>query len=445
MRHPYTSTLAASLLVLGATSMASAQSGPPVAELLPAMVVETSKIPAAGGTGHTDHFTPDPSQLGALYELNRLIAVQVGSFPMGPATFATTVQGPDGQNYSVSETSAFTVGDGRLSLGIGYQATTFTTADDVDLRSSEINLYLPHRDTGGGVADRDMMRQVVSLRLNRKIASFALTYGVSDRTDFGVVVPFVQVAADARVTSHIVRTATGTDEGVHAFDPIGLANRTLPRYCSNLEAGFNPEALECHGSATARGFGDIVVRGRHRLVDGPGGVAVGVDVMLPTGSRDEFIGLGAFRVRPNVTVSAPTGRFIPRARVDYTWSEGELSPALGGVSRDVPDEIGVGAGFDALFGSRTTLAVDVLARRIDGLPEIGTTTLEFPARPASSYVGVDALSVTGTRAVVQTTAAVGLRVSLPADVTGQMSVLMPVGRVGLQPGPMAVFSLTRGY
>lgn len=444
MRHPYTSTLVASLVMFGAAT-ASAQSGPPVAELLPAMVVETSKIPVAGGTGHTDHFTPDPSQLGALYELNRLIALQTGGFPTGPATLAATVQGPDGRNYSVADTSAFTVGDGRLTLGVGYQATTFTTADDIDLRSSEINLYLPHRDTGGGLADRDMMRQVVSLRLNRKVASFALTYGITDRTDFGVVVPFVQVAADARVTSHIVRTATGTDEGVHQFDPIGLANRTLPRYCSNLEAGFNPDALDCHGSATARGIGDLVVRGRHRLMDGPGGVAVGVDVVVPTGSRDDFIGLGAFRVRPNVTVSAPTGRFIPRARVDYTWSEGDLSPALGNVSRDIPDEIGVAAGFDTLFGSRTTLAVDVLARRIDGLPEIGTANLEFPARPSASYVGVDALSIGGTRAVVQTTAAVGLRVSLPGDVTGQMSVLMPVGRVGLQPGPMAVFSLTRGY
>src|SRR5690606_25643190 len=134
----------------------------------PTLVLETSAIPAAGGTGHTDHFTPDPSQLGALYELNRLFALQIGGFPTGPGTFAATVQGPEGQNYSVSDTSALTVGRGRLTLGLGYQATTFATADGLDLRSSEINLFFPHRDVGGGIADRDMMRQVASIRLNRK-------------------------------------------------------------------------------------------------------------------------------------------------------------------------------------------------------------------------------------------------------------------------------------
>lgn len=441
---------AAGMLVL-ATGTASGQSGPSVAELLPTLVEQAAVIaPGPAGEDHSRHFLPDEATLAPLRELNRVLAVQVGAFPVGPVTLAATPAGAEEGHHSVSDVSAFTVGNNRLTLGVGYQATTFATLDDLDLRSSEINLYLPHR-AGVDESDRDMMRQVASIRLNRKVASFALTYGLSDRADIGVVVPVVQVAADARVTSHIVRTATGRNTGVHQFDPLGGANRTLPRYCSELESvPVDPESLQCHGSATARGIGDIVLRGRYRLTGGEAAVAVGTDVRLPTGSRDNFIGLGAFQVRPAVMVSVPAGRFIPRARVDYTWSEGELSPALGSVDLEVPDEIGAAVGLDARFLGRAVLAFDVNVRRIDGIRELTTTTLEFPSRgagalPSASYLGRRALATGDARAILLTNTAVGLRVAMPGDVTAQMSVVVPVGSAGLQPGPMAVFSVTRGY
>ena len=448
MMKPSTFVLAFGLLIATAGS-AAAQTRPPVAELLPALVTESSVIAPGQSGDHSRHFMPDEASLASLRELNHVLAVQIGAFPTGPGTLAATAAGPDGRNHPVGPTSAFTLGSGRLALGFGYQATTFTTLDGLDLRSSEINLYLPHQP-GGDEADRDMLRQVASIRLNRKIFSLALTYGMGERADVGVIVPIVQVAADGRVSSHIVRTGSGTDTTIHQFDPIGGANRTLPRYCSELEANFDPDAVQCHGSATARGIGDIVVRGTYRLAGSGGGVAVGADVRLPTGSADDFIGLGAFQVRPAVMFSADAGRFVPRARVDYTWSEGELSSALGNVSLDVPDEIGAAAGLDARVASRTTLAFDVHVRRIDGIRELTTTNIEFASRgagplPSAAYIGRDALAAGGARAILQTTAAAGLRLALPGDVTAQMSVLVPIGDEGLQPGPMAVFSLTRGY
>src|SRR5690606_10441553 len=144
----------------------------------------------------------------------------------------------------------------------------------------------------------------------------------------------------------------------------------------------------------------------------------GADIRLPTGSSDDFVGLGAFQVRPAVMFSAPGDRFVPRARVDYTWSEGELSSALGNVSRDVPDEIGAAAGLDARIATRAMLTFDVQVRRIDGIRELTTAAIEFPSRgagalPSASYVGRDALATGGTRAILQTTGAVGLRVAMP--------------------------------
>jgi hypothetical protein len=292
------------------------------------------------------------------------------------------------------------------------------------------------------------MQQVLSLRLNRKVFSFAWTYGMSDRADIGVILPIVQVAADARVTSRVIRTGSSINPAEHQFDPLGGASRTLPRYCSEVESGFDPDALECHGSATARGIGDVVVRAKYRLGGTAASVAVGADVVVPTGSTANFIGLGALQVRPNVTFSAAAGAVVPRLRVDYTWSEGELASDLGGgVDRSVPDEIGVAGGFDAHVSRHVAIVVDVAVRRIDGLREFSIGSAAFPGRDydGGTFVGEGALHAGGVRTVMQMTGAGGVRLSLPGNLLGQMSVLVPLGDEALRPGPMAVFSLTRSY
>jgi hypothetical protein len=439
-------------LFMASTVPVSAQQSTSVAELLPSLSADAAVITAGASGDHRNHFAPDLSTLSALFELNRVVALQTGGFPFGPSSLAASTLSSDGRSLPVAggnaADSAFTVGGGGMTLAVGYQATTFDTLDGLDLRASEINLFLPHAPATGTVADRDILQQVVSLRLNRKVVSVALTYGMGDRTDVGVIVPIVQVAADARVTSRILRTGSSRGPAEHQFDPIGGANRTRPRYCSDFEAGSDQDALQCHGSSTARGIGDVLLRARYRFGGTSAGMSVGADVRLPTGSADNFIGLGALQVRPNVTFSALSGRFVPRVRVDYTWSEGELSSDLGGdIDRDVPDEIGVAAGLDAAVNRRVSLVFDVAARRIEGLREFTTGTIVIPGRgtDGSNFSGQDALLAGGLRTVMQIMGGAGVRLTLPGNLLGQMSVLVPVGDGGLQPGPMAVFSLTRSY
>lgn len=445
------SAILAAVLIAATAVTASAQQTTSVANLLPSLVAEAAVINAGASGDHQQHFAPDPSALSALYELNRVVALQAGGFSFGPSAIGASMPGVDGRRAPIvggsAAPGAFTLGDGGLALAFGYQATTFDTVDGLDLRGSDINLFIPHTAATGTASDRDLMQQVVSLRLNRKVFSFALTYGIGSRVDVGVIVPLVQMAADARVTSYILRTGSLEDPAVHEFNPLGGANRTLPQYCSELEAGFNADALQCHGSSTARGIGDVVVRAKYRISGSGGGVAIGADVRLPTGSTDNLIGLGAFQVTPNVTFSGGSGRVVPRARVDYTYSDGELSSQLGGgVDRSLPAEIGVAAGLDAAVASRVTLVFDVAARRTDGLRELSTGTVVFPARGfgATDFAGENALVAGGSRAVLQIMGAAGLRAVLGA-VTAQLSVLVPVGHEGLQPGPMAVFSLSRSY
>lgn len=182
---------AAAVLLVG-VGLAHGQTQPSVATLLPEIVADAAVI-TAGATGdHRDHFVPAPGSLAPLYELNRVLAVQAGGFALGPSSLAATVASSDGRLLQAAgggADTAFTLGAGRMSLAVGYQATTFDTLDGLDLRASDMNLYLPHTGVTGTPSDRDLMQQVVSLRLNRKVVSIAWTYGMGDRADVGVVLP----------------------------------------------------------------------------------------------------------------------------------------------------------------------------------------------------------------------------------------------------------------
>lgn len=452
---------AAVLFLAGAAPAAAQAQEPPVSRLIPDLV-NISAVINKGETGdHREHFVPGLSSAGVIYELNRAIALQSAGFPLGPTSAVVVSRGPTGANqprlFGAGYTdTAFSLGSGDLLFSVAYQTTTFEKFDDIGLRNSEMNLYIPHAPVTGDVSDRDMMRQVLSFRLNRKVISFTLGYGWRDRVDVGVVVPIEQIAAEARVTSYIVRTASDQTPAVHEFDIIDRANRTFPRACSpiaQLEI-IDPKELECHGSSTARGIGDIMVRGKVKLFGAASALAVAVDLRLPTGNSDEWLGLGATQVRPALVWSLDAGRVGARARADYTWSNGDLSSRLAegadGLDLSVPDEIGLGFGIDADIAPRTTLALDLFGRRISDMRQFSSGDAVFPSRgagplPSAPFVVDDALLLGGSRDLTQVMAALGMRFDIPGGVMAQVSALVPVSGGGLQPQSMAVFSLTKRY
>ena len=452
-------TFCTAVVLLAAAVPAAAQE-PPVSRLVPELIASAAVI-GRGETGdHREHFLPGLSTLGVIHELNRSIALQAAGFPLGPVSPVVSSRGRSGTEqpalFGAGYTqTAFGLGPKRLLFSVSYQTTTFDTFDDLDLRDSPIHLYIPHAPVTGDDSDRDMLHQVVSLRLNRKTVAFALNYGVGPRIDLGVVLPVVQVAAEARVTTHIVRTASAQNPAVHEFDIIDRANRTFPRYCSDQEVPAPSQtSLECAGSSTARGIGDLLFRGKFALVNASAtALAFSVDVRLPTGDADELIGLGATQVTPALAWSLDAGRIGARARAEYTWSEGDLSSRLAegaeGLDLNVPDEIGLGIGIDADIAPRTTLALDVLGRRTTNMRQFSTGTLVFPGRgpgaAPADFIGEDALVQGDTRTLTQVMAALGLRFDVPGGVVAQVSALIPVSGGGLQPQSMAVFSLTKRY
>jgi len=126
--------------------------------------------------------------------------------------------------------------------------------------------------------------------------------------------------------------------------------------------------------------GDVVLRGKYRAISGArAGLALGLDVRVPSGEERDLLGTGATQVKGFLIGSAHLGAFSPHVNGGYTWSSR---------NRPIPDEIDYTAGFDWALSPRLTFIVDALGRTLrksQVLREV-VTTFEYNVNPSTDPV-----------------------------------------------------------
>jgi hypothetical protein len=164
----------------------------------------------------------------------------------------------------------------------------------------------------------------------------------------------VRVSLDAGVFARVDRVATsGTP--IHVF------------------LGSNADTSSQTTSGNATGIGDIVLRTKYRVMkSGPGGLAAGLDLRLPSGNEEDLLGLGTTQAKFILIGSTEMGRIGPHFNVSYAVA-GESS--LQDV--DIPNEFGYTFGLDAVAG-KATLAFDIIGRTLIDAGRFGDTTRTFP-------------------------------------------------------------------
>jgi hypothetical protein len=387
--------------------------------------------------------------------LNVGIAQQLTTFPQstswgGHLDDTKEVTGPIARS-SFAERAA-TLGKGVFSFGFGQQSVHYDRLDGIDLENGDLTLVFQHNNCCGPNAfpgtvtdltpdfERDLLEQKVGIDIDRNVFATVLEFGVTDRIDFGVVVPFVKLDMHTRVFSRILRTATpptdaeehGNAIPVHAFDPLGLSNRTT------------------YASAHARGIGDIVVRGKAQLVKTEdGGVAVAVNVSLPTGDEEDLLGTGVLRVEARGIWSQQFGRVGAHLNGGYTTSGGSLPDSLVAPvdplsvrsvvynQLDLPDEINIVGGVEVAVAPRVGISGDVIARQIRNTWQFAGAPATFPSRtpgasPAAVTVASD-LQALGQDNITQILAGLGMRVHIGRPLLLSFDVLLPVSGDGLMP------------
>jgi len=308
-------------------------------------------------TGHAAHFGSQPGAQATLTQLNRSIAAQLATFPLGSSSGGFTYTfDPELGVFNRSTDSfgpifaerALTAGKGKFSFGANATHTTFDSFEGESLRDGDITLYLTHADLNrdGGHLDfffeGDTIKSNLFLTVEADTAAFFANYGVTDRLDVGVAVPYLRIKMDARIHEHIEKFSTGDDPFVfHIF-----------------QNGTDDNDIVDHDEA--EGLGDLVVRAKYRFktVEG-GGLAAGLDLRLPTADETELLGSGATQAKLYLIASGSGKRLSPHINVGYTFSKGGSA-----VTGQLPDEINYTVGFDAALLRRVTFAADIIGRTL---------------------------------------------------------------------------------
>jgi hypothetical protein len=244
---------------------------------------------------------------------------------------------------------AETIGAGRVSFGFAFQRFTFDTIEGLDLHQVPAVFTHDRAFLLGG--RQDVVTTLNSIDATVNQTTTFITMGVSDRLDVSVAIPIV--ANDLKIVSHATIRRLGT-------------TNVLTHFFRQANGGLGEERLFT-AAARASGIGDVTIRLKNTAFRAPThGLALGVDVRLPTGDEMNLLGTGATSVQPYAAWSASMARASPHVNASYKWIGSSLlagDPGAGRVA-DFPDQVTYAVGADMRVNSRLTLAFDVLGQYV---------------------------------------------------------------------------------
>jgi hypothetical protein len=301
----------------------------------------------------------------------------------------TVIRASDSFGTFYTERS-LTAGRHRASFGIGYQSTSYNTIDGHNLRDGTLV------STAATLNGQQFDAETVSLRIRTDVMTLTGNYGLTDKLDVGLALPFVR---------------------------LDLQGERVDTYRGQ-------SFFQATGSASASGLGDVVARLKYNVLSrGASGISVGAEARIPTGDEDNLLGSGDFSFAP---------RFIGSFEGRSIGFHGELSYALNSDT----NTLAYGAAVTVAAAPRVTVVGELVGRRFDGLGQLTSTTLPHPR-----LVGVATTRLTG---VEETTDRVVLIGGIKWNVTGTWlltaNLLRPITEGGLNAGwvPTVAFDYSFG-
>ena len=322
----------------------------------PRGLVLDSEATLPGEQSHSAHFNSDFqsnfSQFGTAL-VSQLVNVPLPS----PASGFTYQLDPSTGVFQRSTRSfgpilaerSDTIGAGHTSVGFTFQRSTFDTIEDLDLNAVPAVFTHDNATLLGG--RQDVVTTVNSINASVTQYTSFFTVGITNRLDVSVAVPFV-----------------GTDVSVISDATIRRLGTTNPlTHFFRMADGSVGERRLFTARASAHGIGDLTVRLKNSLRrTTTSGLAIGLDVRLPTGDELALTGAGTTGVQPFAIWSGTFDRVSPHVNAGYQWNGSSVlsgNPATG-VSADFPDQVTYVAGADIAVNTRITFAFDVLGRYV---------------------------------------------------------------------------------
>ena len=382
-------------------------------------LVVNSLASLAGGVSHSAHFNSgfesEFSQFGTA------LTGQIVSLPLPAPASGFTYQFDPGLGVFTRSTSSFgpilaeradTIGARRVSIGFAYQRLAFDSIENIDLQSVPAVFTHDNAELRGG--REDVITTVNSIDSEVSRSAAFITYGVTNDLDVSIAVPYI--TTDIVVTSDAtVRRIGTTIPEIHFFRAVddSIGDRRI---------------YTAFGHAS--GIGDITIRMKQAIKKSPrNGIALGLDLRLPTGDENNLLGTGAPAVQPFAAWSATYGTFAPHINLGYQWNGSSTlaGDIEAGVSEDLPDVAVYALGAVVAVHPRVTLALDVLGRYI----------IDSPRVRLEDFVALDGHSVFpniafDTGSINELSSAVGLKINVAGRLLLNTNLLMRLNSEGLR-------------
>jgi hypothetical protein len=412
-------------------------------------------IQLRGAGDHTPHFTdlatPSQDYSQNFLPLNSAIATQLALLPIpSPASgfvfsydraAGLSVPNPRTLGPILTE-RAETIGRGKISFGTAYQRFRFSTLDDQNLN----NLPLLFQHTPGTpttpattFANADYITGQTSIDLKIDQFIFFGSAGLTDWLDVSVAIPLndVRLSASAPVQIQRVPNVPNAALGINQ-----CGGGTRP--CHFFGTNENQLTNSYSANQSATGLGDVTLRFKgslHRPEPGKNGVSIALltDVRLPSGDEQNFLGSGAWGVRPFLAMSFGTAELSPHVNIGYqingnsSLASNNLAP---GASAHLPNQFFYSFGTDvSIVKDKVTAAGDIMGSRLFNAPRLlgNQTTIAGNAVPRIGF-GLDSFAMNN--------ASMGVKVALYKQLLLMVNVLVRLDNNGLRQRATPLIGLT---
>jgi hypothetical protein len=376
---------------------------------------------------HANHFIPAArAENGTLIAfLSNAISGNVANVPVSATSGGSTFRFEGGVPVRTSLSPgpvfgerALTLGRGRVFVGANVNRQHFESLRGVPL--SGIQMTFTHQNVTGPVCDsivgtsctpygvptleNDVIAVRLALDVDMTVTSFFVSFGLLDRVDIGVVLPFVSTSL--RGTSDAQVRPFGGTTAAHFFG--GTPS--------------NPQlSTSRFVEGSASGIGDVAARVKILLTQSERATfAVLGDVRFPTGSENDLLGSGHLAARGLGILSARFGEFSPHTNFGFVLRSGDLEN----------NAVLATVGFDHLMAPWATLAVDVVSEFQVGESKLrlpGTVTYDAPFRRT-----VEPANLPTTRDD-QVNGSFGFKFATGPGITVVANGMWPLNRGGLRP------------
>jgi hypothetical protein len=385
----------------------------------PEGLVVNSLTPLETGESHSGHFNSgfesEFSQFGTA------LTGQIVSLPLPPPASGFTYRFDPGLGVFTRTSSSFgpimserheTLGGHRVSFGFAHQRLSFDTIEGLDLGRVPAVFTHDLAELRGGREDVITTVNDIDATVTRSATFFS--YGITNGLDVSVVVPYI--TADIVVTSDATIQRIGTtDVTTHFFrdleDKIG-----------------NRRIFTAFGHAS--GPGDIALRLKQTMgKSSRQGMALGLDLRLPTGDETNLLGTGAPGVQPFLVWSGNYGVLAPHVNAGYQWNGSSIlgGDPGSGISADLPDVGTYSAGAVVAVHPRITAAIDVVGRYV-----IDSSRLQAQDFQALNGTSVFPNITFTSGSFNELSAAAGVKVNLFGRLLLDLNLLMPLNNAGLR-------------